>query len=105
MLERLSELLGGVPIPGVIALCVLAVVQVAIQVLSLLDLARRQQVLYEKKWLWALIIILGQLMGPIVYLAVGRRAGAAVEATSSAGNAKERSERALDVLYAEKDKR
>ncbi len=62
----LSELL-----PVVIPL---VVVQIALMVLALRDLIRpERQVLGGSKVLWALIIILGELIGPLVYFVVGRK--------------------------------
>ncbi len=46
-------------------------VQLAMRVYCLVDLARREQT-KGPKWLWAIIIILGELIGPVVYLLVGR---------------------------------
>lgn len=39
---------------------------------ALRDLARRDRV-NGPKWLWALIIVLIQLFGPILYFVIGRR--------------------------------
>ncbi len=46
-------------------------IQLGLMVFCLVDLARREQT-KGPKWLWAVIIILGELIGPIVYLLVGR---------------------------------
>ena len=47
-------------------------IQLGLMVFCLLDLARRERT-KGPKWMWALIIILGELIGPIVYLVVGRQ--------------------------------
>ena len=47
-------------------------IQLGLMVFCLLDLARRERT-RGPKWMWALIIILGELIGPIVYLVVGRQ--------------------------------
>lgn len=39
---------------------------------ALVDLIRRRQVKHLPKWAWALIIILVNLFGPIIYLVFGR---------------------------------
>jgi hypothetical protein len=46
-------------------------IQIGLMIYSLVDLARREQT-RGPKWLWALIIIFGELIGPIVYLVWGR---------------------------------
>ena len=50
----------------------LLVVQLVLMIVCLLDLSKRTRVRGLPKWAWALIILLGELIGPIVYLFVGR---------------------------------
>jgi len=50
----------------------LVLLQLILMVVALLDLSKRAKVRWLPKWLWAIIIILGELVGPIVYLIVGR---------------------------------
>ena len=50
----------------------LVVIQLGLMVFCLLDLKNRELVKHLPKWGWALIIILGELVGPIVYLLIGR---------------------------------
>jgi hypothetical protein len=50
----------------------LLVIQLGLIVYCLLDLSRREKVRGLPKWAWALNIILGELIGPIVYIFVGR---------------------------------
>jgi len=45
--------------------------QLGLMVFALIDLARREKT-RGPKWLWVLVIVLGELIGPIVYLLVGR---------------------------------
>ena len=47
------------------------VVQLLLMIVALVDLARREKT-RGPKWLWALIIIFGELLGPIVYFVFGR---------------------------------
>jgi hypothetical protein len=49
----------------------LVVVQLGLMVYCLVDLARREQT-KGPKWVWALVIILGELIGPVIYLVFGR---------------------------------
>ena len=64
----------GVPTTAVIALAVLIAIQLLLQVLALVDLARRDTVMGGRRWVWAVVILAGNVIGPIVYLAVGRHA-------------------------------
>ena len=45
--------------------------QLGLMAFALVDLNRRERT-KGPKWVWALVIIFGQLIGPLVYLVVGR---------------------------------
>jgi hypothetical protein len=45
--------------------------QLGLMVFALIDLIRREKT-RGSKWLWAIVIVLGELLGPILYLLVGR---------------------------------
>jgi hypothetical protein len=49
----------------------LLLLQLGLQIFSLVDLVRREKT-KGPKWLWAIIIIFGELIGSIVYLLLGR---------------------------------
>jgi hypothetical protein len=49
----------------------LVLIQLVLMVTALLDLYKREKT-RGPKWMWALIIIFGELIGPIVYFTVGR---------------------------------
>ena len=106
MLDRLAAFLGVSPnVAGM--LLALVVLQVGTQVFALVDLARRDAVRGGKKWVWALVIAFGNLIGAIVYLAVGRHpdddVGSAGSGASTAGTGSAR--RAVDTLYGRRDQR
>lgn len=48
------------------------VIQLVLMAYCLVDLMHREQT-KGPKWVWALIIIFGELIGPIVYLIFGRK--------------------------------
>ena len=50
-------------------------IQFGLQIYALIDLARRsrEQVRGGNKWLWVAIIVLGEILGPIVYFVVARK--------------------------------
>jgi hypothetical protein len=107
MLDWLAGRLGVSPTVAGLVLG-LIVVQLTIQVYALVDLARRDRVRGAPKWLWAVIIAFGNLVGAIVYLAVGR-SPADVDIPSSASGAStaggESARRAVDALYGPRDPR
>ena len=50
----------------------LVIIELTLVIIALVDLIRRQEVKYLPKWGWALIILLINLIGPILYLIIGR---------------------------------
>jgi DMSO reductase anchor subunit len=46
--------------------------QLILMVVCLVDLSRREKT-WGPKWLWVIVIIFGELVGPIVYLIIGRK--------------------------------
>ncbi len=50
----------------------LVLVQLGLAIFCLVDLLRREKVRGLPKWAWGIIICLGELVGPVVYLLVGR---------------------------------
>jgi hypothetical protein len=62
--ENISELL-----PFIIPIVLL---QLTLMIVALVDLIRREKTRYLPKWAWAIIIILGELIGPIIYFIFGR---------------------------------
>ncbi|MGF0167465.1 PLD nuclease N-terminal domain-containing protein [Streptomyces koyangensis] len=74
--------LSALPLAAVIALGALVAVQVALLAVSLAVLVRtpRERLAFGRKWPWVLIVVLGNVIGPIVFLAAGRRAAAVDDA-------------------------
>ena len=64
MLDELSPL-------AISAIVVLVALQLLLQIAALFDLARRDLVRFGRKWVWALVILLGGLPGVIAYFAFG----------------------------------
>jgi len=104
MLEQVSGWLGGIPVPAVIVLLGLGIIQLALQIHALIDLARQEAVLGDRKWIWLIVILLGNLVGAIVYLAVGRGGQAAAD-PAGGFKGKASAEGALDLLYGDEEKR
>lgn len=81
---------------------VLVVVQLTVEIWALVDLYRRpaDRVVLGKKWVWVLIILFVNLVGAIVYFAVGRVPAPAAEVTPDTPTS-DRAARAADALYGE----
>ena len=57
---------------ALIVIVALALVELALVVVCLVDIVRRPAVLGGRKWIWVVVVLLFNLVGPIVYLAIGR---------------------------------
>ena len=107
MLDRLARFLE-ISTTLTVIIVALGVVQLAAQIYALVDLIRRDHVRWGKKWVWALVVALGNLPGAVAYLAAGRvvSADGADTATSRAATTDpEATRRALDTLYTPRDRR
>ena len=51
-------------------LACLAVLQYALQIWGVIDLVQREKT-HGQKWIWVLVIMLGETLGPIVYFIFG----------------------------------
>jgi len=49
----------------------LVIIQLGLMAAALLDLRKREKT-RGPKWMWILIIVFGELIGPIVYFTIGR---------------------------------
>jgi hypothetical protein len=48
------------------------VIQIGLQIYALIDLSRQEQI-RGSKWMWVLIILLGEIFGPILYFTFARK--------------------------------
>lgn len=47
----------------------LLVLQFILQIIAIISLIKREKVRWNNKWIWAVIIVLLNLLGPIIYFA------------------------------------
>lgn len=99
MIELAS--LAATPPALLAVLAVLAVVQVVLDLVALIDLYRRptSEVVTGNKWIWVAIIVLVNILGAILYFAIGRRPPPAAEPERAPGQESERVEKIVDSLY------
>ena len=91
---------SGLPAGALVALIVLGVVELGLVVYCIVDIVRRPAVLGGHKWLWIVLVLVFNLVGSIVYLAVGREQPAAAEPARAGDlDARSRTESAADLLY------
>jgi drug/metabolite transporter (DMT)-like permease len=108
MIEEISEVLGGIPAGAVWALLAVSVAVLFFQVAALIDLARRERVLWDRKWVWALIILLvSNGIGALLYFVLGRRVPEQVDlpvAHQAKTGDGEAARTAVDILYGGDDR-
>jgi len=96
----LPQLPGWLDVPpaAVVAILALVCVQLSLQVYAVADLVRRDAVTGGRKWIWALLAVLGGIPGSVLYLALGRTPAMAegVPERTEGGRA---AERAVERLY------
>lgn len=51
----------------------LALIQLTLAVIAIVDLVRRPVVAGMPKWGWAIVIVVFGLIGPVLYLTIGRK--------------------------------
>jgi hypothetical protein len=102
---ELAAGLSTIPVPVLIVLGALVVVEIGLDLVALVDLYRRPtpQVASGNKWIWVAVILLVNLVGPILYLTVGRKPAQAAESSSAAGRERKEVDSIVDSLYGSRD--
>lgn len=95
--------LSTAPVSVLVVLGIVVVVELGLDIFALVDLYRRPtaQVVGENKWLWLAVIVLVNLLGAIIYLAVGRNPAPARDAALRSSS--ERTRDIVDSLYGPSD--
>lgn len=89
----------ALPVAALVGLGALVVVQVSLQVFAVVDVVKRgADELTLPKWGWVAIIVLGEILGPIIYLVAGRKPAPVAEVAPHRPAAS-RAENAADALY------
>ena len=97
--------LAAVPLAFLVVLGLIGVAEVVLDVVALVDLYRRpvDQLVLPNKWIWVAIILLVNLLGAILYLAIARKPAPAgdqgIRSRPSAGSV----DQAVDSLYGPKE--
>jgi len=88
-----------IPSGTVVALVVLGLIELALAVFCIVDIVRRPAVLGDRKWLWIVIVAVFNLVGSIIYLAIGRVQPPPIEMHAEPDAAAGRVAAAADILY------
>lgn len=102
---RMSTDLGTLPLGILIGLGVVLLVEIALDVVAIVDLVRRPvaTVVFGNKWVWVAIIVLVNLIGAILYFAIGRKQAPAVEPDARAMTPTRSNADVADALYGTRD--
>jgi len=82
-----------------VALVALGLVELALVVFCIIDIVRRPAVLGDRKWVWIVIVALFNLVGSIIYLAIGRVQPPPPETHAEPDATGGRVAAAADILY------
>lgn len=93
--------LSSLPVAVVVVLAMLVVVQLALDVVALVDLYRRPaaQVVAGNKWIWLAVILLVNVLGALLYLLVGRKATVPAPDVAPSATRPAPTETIADALY------
>jgi hypothetical protein len=50
----------------------LILLQLILMIIALVDISRREKLRWLPKWAWILIVVLGEMIGPIIYFIFAR---------------------------------
>jgi len=64
---------GEIDIQLIALIIPLALVDLGLKVFAIYDLIKTDRVSSDRKWLWAVIILVINLFGPLLYFLIGRR--------------------------------
>ncbi len=97
--------LSSLPAGLLLVLAVIALAELALDVVALVDLYRRpvDQVVLGNKWIWVAIILLVNLVGAILYLAIGHKPAPVAEHAGPVDRHPGGMASAVDSLYGKED--
>ena len=97
----MNTTLSSLPAWALIALGVIAVAQVTLDVVALVDLYRRpaDRLLTGNKWVWLAVILLANLIGAILYLVVARKPAVLTEPPTAPRTPSTSPDAVADALY------
>ncbi|MEO6533402.1 MAG: PLD nuclease N-terminal domain-containing protein [Pseudolysinimonas sp.] len=96
-----SANVSTLPTGALVGLAVVLVVEVVLDVIVLVDLYRRPaaSIVFGNKWIWVAVIVLVNLVGAILYIAIGRKPVQTGDAHAPARATKRSSAEIVDALY------
>ena len=101
----MDAFLSSVPVWALVALGLLFVLEIALDVIALVDLYRRpsDQLVFANKWVWLAIILLVNTVGAIIYLVVARKPAVLTDDAAPSEPTSVRTDDIADRLYGPRD--
>lgn len=93
--------LSTLPVGVLVVLAVLVVVALTLDVIALIDLYRRpvESVVFGNKWIWLVLILFLNLLGPVLYLVAGRKPARPADTPPATGSRPNGATDVVDKLY------
>jgi hypothetical protein len=98
-MQAVTGSIYGLSTGTIVVLVLLGLLELGLMVWAVLDIIQRPAVLWGQKWIWLVIVILFGLIGPLVYLAVGRVQPPVPETTADQTSITDRARQTADLLY------
>ena len=97
--------ISSMPVAVLVGLGVVAILEVTLDVIALVDLYRRpvERVSLGNKWVWVAIIVLVNLVGAILYLVLGRTTAPLADEPARTSTVPNSQADIGDVLYGPRD--
>ncbi len=97
--------LSTLPTGILVVIGIVLVIEITLDVIALVSLYRRplSEVALGNKWVWVAIILLVNLLGPVLYFVIGRKAGVPVDGPASAPGSGTTTDSIADRLYGPRD--
>ena len=101
----MDAFLSSVPVWVLVVLGLLFVLEIALDVIALVDLYRRpaDQLVFANKWVWLAIILLVNTVGAIIYLVAGRKPAVATDDAAPPASTSAGTDDIADILYGPRD--
>ncbi|HEY9355419.1 MAG TPA: PLD nuclease N-terminal domain-containing protein [Arthrobacter sp.] len=95
----------ALPTGVLVALGILAVAALVLDAIALIDLYRRPAglIVFGKKWIWLVLILFLNVLGPVLYLLTGRKADSPTETPAPVRANLTGAADAVDKLYGPPD--
>lgn len=103
-MQEITTALEGLSTPMIVMLAAVVLVQLGLEIYAIIDIIRRpvDRITGGNKLLWIVVVLFINMVGAIVYLAVGRKPAPAQDVARSTPTAESAAD-AADMLYGRRE--